>query len=288
MSLRNILLFLAATHGRVASNDTTNDRDPEVGLKISPEDTIDRNIDHDEADNANEQTTEDPFDPNNSRRRRRFSSATAFSRTLTLVDTPTWFQTVKTFVFPPKENIDSFIPNYRHTPIVSGLLVPFSILLEIPAVTEHWYIRTENNQVIESRPNPKILDIGLGISLGCAVLANICLITRFLEQRVKTMTILCTIFLSIHGTPYSIFMGRIQELIDNTDIINIVAVTVFGVQHRFSDGFTYGQSFWMTVCSTAASTITNATLLWDLYRTPDFNKSGMNILFIIEQDDIFD
>src|ERR1700733_4640276 len=79
------------------------------------------------------------------------------------------------------------------------------------------------------------------------------------------------------------FLSRF-ELMDNTDIINIVAVTVFGVQHRFSDGFTYGQSFWMTVCSTAASTITNATLIWDLYRTPDFNKSGMNILFIMAQE----
>jgi hypothetical protein len=68
---------------------------------------------------------------------------------------------------------------------------------------------------------------------------------------------------------------------DRTDLINIVAVTTFGVQHRFNDGFTYGQSFWMTVCSTAASTITNATLIWDLYWTPDFNKSGMDIFFTI-------
>jgi len=27
-----------------------------------------------------------------------------------------------------------------------------------------------------------------------------------------------------------------------TDIINIVAVTIFGVEHRFNDGFTYGQA----------------------------------------------
>jgi potassium channel subfamily K len=69
-----------------------------------------------------------------------------------------------------------------------------------------------------------------------------------------------------------------------TDLINIATVTIFGVVHRFNDGFTYGQPFWMTVCSTAASTITNATLIWDLYRTPDFNKSGMNILFVVEQE----
>jgi len=57
-----------------------------------------------------------------------------------------------------------------------------------------------------------------------------------------------------------------------TDLINIVTVTVFGVVHRFSDGFTYGQPFWMTVCSPLHHLSQIATLLWDLYRTPDFNK----------------
>jgi hypothetical protein len=149
-------------------------------------------------------------------------------------------------------------------------------------LTEHWYIRTEYNQIIERRLNPAILDIGLGISFACAVVANICLITRFLEKRVKTMTILCATFLTIHGTPYSIAVNCVQFVDYMTDLINIVAVTVFGVEHRFDDGFTYGQSFWMTVCSTIASSFTNATLIWDLSRTPDFNKSGRHILFLVE------
>lgn len=58
------------------------------------------------------------------------------------------------------------------------------------------------------------------------------------------------------------------------DLINIVTVIVFGVEHRFDDGFTYGESFWMTVCSTAASTITNVSLIYDYVKTPDFAKSG--------------
>src|SRR6266481_1168004 len=102
MSLRNIFLFLAASNGRVSSNDT-NDRDPEVGLKIHPEDTFERSIDpgealnQEEADYAEEHTAED-VDPNTPRRRRRLSSATAFtsfSKSLTLVETPTWFQSAK-------------------------------------------------------------------------------------------------------------------------------------------------------------------------------------------------
>ena len=58
------------------------------------------------------------------------------------------------------------------------------------------------------------------------------------------------------------------------DLINIAAVTIFGVEHRFDDGFTYGEAFWMTLCSTIASTITNISLIMDLIHTPDFAKRG--------------
>jgi potassium channel subfamily K len=68
-----------------------------------------------------------------------------------------------------------------------------------------------------------------------------------------------------------------------TDLINIVAVTTFVIYHRFDNSFTYGQSFWMTVCSTAASCFTNATLIWDLYRTSEFNKSGKQILLVVDR-----
>lgn len=61
------------------------------------------------------------------------------------------------------------------------------------------------------------------------------------------------------------------------DIFNITVLTIFGLRHQFDDGFTYGQAFWMTVCSTIASTITNVTLMSDYYRTPDFNNSGMDL-----------
>lgn len=58
------------------------------------------------------------------------------------------------------------------------------------------------------------------------------------------------------------------------DTINITAVTIFGVQRRFDDGFTYGQAFWSIVCSTIASTLTNITLMVDFFRTNDFENSG--------------
>ncbi|KAJ7222053.1 hypothetical protein B0H12DRAFT_1241106 [Mycena haematopus] len=189
----------------------------------------------------------------------------SYSSSLALVSgdkrKPTWYRRLLEFISPKttKEDLDSYVPNYRYTPIISGIVIPFSILLEIPGLTEHWYVRTVNNKVVENRPNPMILNIGLGFSMACALAANVCLVARFLEKKVKVMTVGCIIFLTIH------------------DVINVIAVTTFGVEHRFNDGFTYGQSFWITVCSTIVSTFTNFTLITDLIRTPDFENSGSGL-----------
>ncbi|QRW10440.1 ion channel protein [Ceratobasidium sp. AG-Ba] len=158
-----------------------------------------------------------------------------------------------------EESRGEYIPNYRWTPILSGVIIPFAILLEIPGLTEHWYIRTVANKTVETQENPKILDAGLAISMASAVLANIALIFRFLERRVRLATWVAICGLVVH------------------DIINIVAVTIFGVVHAVDDGFTYGQAFWMTICSTIASVITTVSLAWDLYRTPEFARSGSGL-----------
>ena len=60
----------------------------------------------------------------------------------------------------------------------------------------------------------------------------------------------------------------------NSDLINIPAVAVFGIIHRFDDGFTFGQSFWFAVCSTFVSTATNITIIIDYVTTKDFATSG--------------
>ncbi|KAJ6600011.1 hypothetical protein DFH09DRAFT_628154 [Mycena vulgaris] len=199
--------------------------------------------------------------PNPSLRRGRTYSSSISLLRRDNSDPPGWWVKLKEFLNPKttQQDLESYVPNYRYTPIISGIVIPFSILLEIPGLTEHWYIRTINNQIVERRPNPMILNIGLGFSMACALAANICLVVRFLETKVKLMTMGCIIFLTIH------------------DVINITAVTIFGVEHRFNDGFTYGQSFWITVCSTVVSTFTNLTLITDLLRTPDFENSGSGL-----------
>lgn len=159
---------------------------------------------------------------------------------------------LKAIVFPPQDE-DKPLSHHRILPVVSGLVIPFSILLEIPGLTERWYIRTDGDVVVESRPNPASFDAMLAISMIFGVLANIALICRFLEKGPVLATTLITMaFLTIHGNPRLWTLSSTAPHVP-TDSVNIIAVVVFGVQHRFDDGFTYGHGYWMTGESTVSS-----------------------------------
>ncbi|KAF9259111.1 voltage-gated potassium channel [Marasmius fiardii PR-910] len=245
------------------SNDKDLEKDGETATPTNEDHIEDSYEDQElrEDDNGDEDHSESGVEAEELERGRKRSWTLSSITLPKLPDRPLWYLKLKAFLFPPTSDaeIESFVPYYRYTPILSGLVIPFSILLEIPGLTEHWYIRTEDNHTVETKPNTMILNVGLGFSMACALVANISLVIRFLEKHVQQMTILCVVALTIH------------------DIINITAVTVFGVEHRFNDGFTYGTSFWMTLCSTIASTITNLSLIVDLVRTPDFSTSGSGL-----------
>ncbi|KAF8880080.1 hypothetical protein BD779DRAFT_1110534 [Infundibulicybe gibba] len=174
---------------------------------------------------------------------------------------PSRLARVKDFLNPTTSSADleSYIPTFRYAPIISGLIIPFSILLEIPALTEHWYIRTEFGEIVETRENPVLLDVAMALSMACGVFANVCLVLRFLETRIKLTTLFCVFFLTIH------------------DVINILTLIIFGTHNHPSHGLVYGQAFWTTICSTFASLVTNLTLLTDFINTPDFSHSGSGL-----------
>jgi len=103
---------------------------------------------------------------------------------------------------PLQENTEEINSSrsYRILPIFSGIMIPFSIMLLIPSLTGHWYIRTgAGNVVVEVRPNPLLLQLAMGVSMGCGIIASACLVARFAERHVKLMTHLCIFFLSLHG-----------------------------------------------------------------------------------------
>lgn len=150
---------------------------------------------------------------------------------------------------------------YRRTPILSGALAPFSIMLEVPGLTSKWYVRNDTSgQQVIYRPNPVLLDVGLAFSLAAAVIANLMLITRFTKlMRPRKASILAFLGFTIH------------------DAINIAALIAFGVIHAVDDGFTYSQAYWMTLAATVCSVACTVTLLIDYLRTDNFKDSGSGL-----------
>lgn len=98
-----------------------------------------------------------------------------------------------------EESVKIVQPKLRYLPIISGLICPFSVLLDIPGLTERWYVRTDGNMVVESRPNPVILDVGQAVSMALGVAANIGLILRFLERHPYVSTWVAMVSLTLHG-----------------------------------------------------------------------------------------
>lgn len=137
------------------------------------------------------------------------SSSVHFSRP----SLPKWLVKCKEALFCSHKEHEQILPNYRRTPIISGSLIPFSILLEIPALTEPWYARTSGHQTVETRKDPPLVIASISISMALAVLANVALIFRFLERHVKRNTIICIAALTVHGKSFFLVPLNIMNLL---------------------------------------------------------------------------
>ena len=226
-----LTVILAALH-LFPSSSRNRPQDPE-----NPSQVVDQNehppdddqvIDDDDDDlDDDEEVNEEPLSSGR-RRLQRFGSAASrtlfharFPRTLTwesVVPKAPFFTRLKSILFPSGDDasLEKFIPNYRWTPILAGVVIPFSILLEVPGLTEHWYIRTEANTIVETKANSVILDVALAFSMACALCANICLILRFLEKRVKVVTLLTIFFLTVHGTLHVLSEGGLMSYVNRS------------------------------------------------------------------------
>ncbi|PWN37211.1 voltage-gated potassium channel, partial [Meira miltonrushii] len=150
---------------------------------------------------------------------------------------------------------------YRRTPVFSGTIAPFAIMLEIPGFTSKWYVHiTPSGQPDVYRANPVLLDVGLAFSLTSAVIANLAILARFSERmRPRKATAIAVAGFFIH------------------DVINLVALIIFGVIHAVDDGFTYSEAYWMTTASTVASICCTISLVVDYLRTEDFKDAGSGL-----------
>ncbi|SPO27288.1 related to TOK1 - Voltage-gated, outward-rectifying K+ channel protein of the plasma membrane [Ustilago trichophora] len=150
----------------------------------------------------------------------------------------------------------------RKTPIFSGLVAPFSIVLEIPGLTSKWYAKIDENGIVERFiDNPTILTVGLAISLSAAVVANAVIILRFLEVlRPRQSIALAIAGFGLH------------------DLINVVALATFGgIYGPKHDGLSLSASYWMVCASTITSTLVTISLIADYVRTKDFRHAGSGL-----------
>ncbi|GAA5836717.1 hypothetical protein JCM9279_007635 [Rhodotorula babjevae] len=150
-------------------------------------------------------------------------------------------------------------PETRLLPIISGLACPFAVLLDIPGLTTPWYIKTQGDVIIDSQPNPVLLDVEQAFALALGVIANAALIWRFLEHSPRRTTWIAMISLTIR------------------DAIATAACVWFLVVHRFNDGFVYGDGLWLSLAAVVASLTANITLALDLAWTKDFDKKGSGL-----------
>ncbi|KAN0062040.1 Potassium channel [Thecaphora frezii] len=150
----------------------------------------------------------------------------------------------------------------RRTPILSGVMAPLAIVLEVPGVTSKWYAHIDSDGLVTRFvDNPTILTVGLAISLAAAVAANAAIILRFLEVLPPRASLLIAIVaFALH------------------DLINLVSLATFGaIYGPRNDGLSLSASYWMVCASTLASLLVTVSLIVDYARTNDYRHAGSGL-----------
>ncbi|KAG5651636.1 hypothetical protein H0H81_007979 [Sphagnurus paluster] len=223
---------------RVASDLATDtlptDAPPRAHLVDEPDEESLPIDDHDDNDII-DQLEREQYPDRAPRKKRLFTTLSTFSTMSGASGISNWWTRTKRFLNPRTSaaDMEAYVPHYRLMPIISGIIIPFSILLEIPGITADWYISIdENNNIVGTRPNTPILDIGLSFSIALAVLANLCLVVRFLEKKIngltrkqRTLTISVMILLI-----YMSFGALIETFLIDLSYLNALYFTVVTIE----------------------------------------------------------
>ncbi|KAG9024722.1 hypothetical protein FRB95_011146 [Tulasnella sp. JGI-2019a] len=143
---------------------------------------------------------------------------------------------IRSFLYPKqwKSHIRDFA---RTAPMIAAVLAPFSVLFDIPSVTERWYIKNGLPQ-----PDPKVNLILSSIALAFGIVANLLLIFRFSSTGIRWRA----------ATRASCYCWFVKV------VISTVNLAVFGAR---VNGKTYYEGFWCGVVSDVTSGIILSLLL---------------------------
>ncbi|WVF71970.1 hypothetical protein IAT40_006780 [Kwoniella sp. CBS 6097] len=139
----------------------------------------------------------------------------------------------------------SFKTFAKYCPLVSAIFAPLSTLLDIPALTQHWYALGGVAQ-----PDPKASLTLSAIGLALNILANALLVLRFSSK---------TTFWWRHATRWSLISWIGKTVVAGINLI------IFGILTRNGGGYQYIEGFWCAVISIIIAGIISITLTFHYF-----------------------
>ncbi|WWC69262.1 uncharacterized protein I206_103200 [Kwoniella pini CBS 10737] len=133
----------------------------------------------------------------------------------------------------------------KYCPLVSAIFAPLSTLLDIPALTQHWYAQYGTPQ-----PDPTACLALSAIGLALNIIANMLLVMRFSAKSNWWWK---------HSTRWSLlcWLGK--------TVVAAINLIIFGILSRNSEGYTYLEGFWCAVTSIIDAGIISITLLFHYF-----------------------
>ncbi|KAK8869612.1 hypothetical protein IAR55_000179 [Kwoniella newhampshirensis] len=158
----------------------------------------------------------------------------------------------------------------KYCPLVSAILAPLSTLLDIPALSQHWYLKEGVAQ-----PDFKASIVLSAIGLALNVIANVLLVVRFSSKDP---------FWVNHSTKWSLLFWILKTVVA---LANLIA---FGILARNQSGYSYSEGFWCAVVSVIDAGIISITLTLhyfeafgsDKHDTSDVRAEGKKFILSVQ------
>ncbi|OUM68241.1 hypothetical protein PIROE2DRAFT_68727 [Piromyces sp. E2] len=145
--------------------------------------------------------------------------------------------------------------DYRHLPLISGLLTAFSLFLNFFATTNHtWLLKTY--PPVDEYKNNIFMQLLLWITLFLAIGSTVCLFMRLFEKSLIKATNLCIMLSLSQGT------------------ILVVIVLLFAMFNPLKEELEYSEGFFSAIQASCICFLTSSFLFFDKITTVDFETKG--------------
>jgi len=145
--------------------------------------------------------------------------------------------------------------NYRHLPLIAGLLIAFSLFLNFFATTNRtWLLKTY--PPVDEYQNNFLMQFLLWITLLIAIANTIFLFMRLFEKSIVRATKLCILLCLIQGT------------------ILVVIVLLFALFNPLKEELEYSEGFFSAIQASCICFLSASFLFFDKATTSDFETKG--------------